>query len=102
MNLSRKVQRQERRIAILENQAKDYEDEIRRLKETIHALKERNAALEVKAGVAIAARNEYTACLEEVAELKAKYQQAIYDAQKIKKEYTQRFNRLLDRVKAKK
>ena len=100
MNLQRKAERQARRIELLEQQLQERDDEIQRLKEQIQDLRVRNAALEMKAGVAIAAKNEYTACMEEIAELKEQYRKAIYDAQGIKKEYAKKFNRLLDRVRA--
>lgn len=102
MNIKRKAEIQERRIASLQK-------EINKLKNENYALRLKNEELLNKdeqhrelLNTVEEMRNEYLKSIEEIHAIKEQYLQAVYEAQQMKKNFTKKFKPLLKRLKTEK
>lgn len=99
MNLSRKIERQERRIASLQKQIETLENENEALRFQNQQLIDKEAYYEEQMKAVEEVRKEYFDGIAEMSDLKGRYQEAVYEAQNMKKQFTKQFKPLIKSLK---
>ena len=92
MNLQRKVDLQEKHIQTLEKK-------IELLEKENQLLKTRNNTLTANESSVQLLQEQLKKDIESLSEIKGKYQQAVYDAQNLKKNFSQKFKKFAKEMK---
>lgn len=100
MNLKRKVDMQERRIIALQKQVETLKQENSVLRSEKQNLLDRERQYNEKMEIFENLQLTYENNIIEILEIKEQYQQAMYDARKIKKEISKQFYPLIKRLRS--
>lgn len=100
MNLKRKAEMQERRIISMQKQIDKLTKENEALRSKNKELSDKEAQYQVQLGMAEEVRREFTESIAELNIVKEQYQQAVYEARKMKKDFSKKFKPLIKQLKA--
>lgn len=99
MNLRRKSEMQERHINSLQKQINELKDENEALRSRNQELLNKEVQYHAQLDMIEEIRREYVNSITEIKAIKEHYQQAVYDAQQMKKDFAKRFKPLIKRLK---
>lgn len=100
MNLKRKTEMQERRISSLQNQIDKLTKENEALRSKNQELSDKEARYQVQLNMVDELRREFTDSITEMNTVKEQYQQAIYEARQMKKDFAKKFKPLIKQLKS--
>lgn len=95
MNLTRKIEMQERRITSLQNQNERLKKDNSNLKSENEMLSNKIVAYEYQLTSIEDIRKEYLNGIDELKEIQKNYQQVIYDARRSKQQYIKKCKQLM-------
>lgn len=100
MNLKRKTEMQERRITALQEQIEKITKENEALRSKNQELSDKEAHYRVRIDMVDELRREFADSIAEMNTVKEQYQQLIYEARQMKKEYSKKFKPLIRQLKS--
>lgn len=100
MNLKRKTEMQERRISSMQKQIDKLTKENETLRSKNQELSDKEARYQVQLDMVDELRREFTDGIAEMNTVKEQYQQAIYEARQMKKDFAKKFKPLIKQLKA--
>lgn len=100
MNLKRKAEIQERCIASLQKQIEKLTKENEVLRTKNQELSDKEARYQVQLDMVDELRCEFTESIAEMNTVKEQYQQAIYEAYQMKKDFAKKFKQLIKQLKS--
>lgn len=100
MNIKRKTEMQERRIASLQKQIETLKNENEALRKKNQELEDKETHHNEQMKMMDELRKEYFDGIDEMNAIKIQYQEAVYEARKMKKEFAKQFKPLIKRLKA--
>lgn len=100
MNLKRKTEMQERRITSLQKQIEKLTKENEALRAKNQELSDKEARYQVQLDMVDELRREFTEGIAEMNTVKEQYQQAIYEARQMKKDFTKKVKPLIKQLKS--
>lgn len=100
MNLKRKTEMQERRISSLQKQIDKLTKENEALRSKNQELSDKEARYQVQLNMVDELRREFTDSITEMNTVKEQYQQAIYEARQMKKDFAKKFKPLIQQLKS--
>lgn len=100
MNLKRKTEMQERCISSLQNQIDKLTKENEALRSKNQELSDKEARYQVQLNMVDELRREFTDSITEMNTVKEQYQQAIYEARQMKKDFAKKFKPLIKQLKS--
>lgn len=100
MNLKRKSEMQERRIVSMQKRIEKLTIENEALRSKNQELLDKESRYQVQLGMVEELRREFTESIAEMNTVKEQYQQIIYEARQMKKEFTNKFKPLIKQLKS--
>ena len=100
MNLKRKTEMQERRILSMQKQIEKLTKENETLRSKNQELSDKEARYQVQLDMVYELRREFTSGIAEMNTVKEQYQQAIYEARQMKKDFSKKFKPLIKQLKS--
>lgn len=100
MNLKRKTEMQERRILSMQKQIEKLTKENETLRSKNQELSDKEARYQVQLDMVDELRREFTSGVAEMNIVKEQYQQAIYEARQMKKDFSKKFKLLIKQLKS--
>lgn len=100
MNLKRKTEMQERRISSMQKQIDKLTKENETLRSKNQELLDKEARYQVQLDMVDELRREFTSGIAEMNTVKEQYQQAIYEARQMKKDFSKKFKPLIKQFKS--
>lgn len=100
MNLKRKAEMQERRIISMQKQIDKLTKENEALRSKNQELSDKEAQYQVQLGMVEEVRREFTESIAELNIVKEQYQQAVYEARQMKKDFSKKFKPLIKQLKS--